>query len=141
MISDVFPKLTGGNYRVTSPKDFSYNCVAWAAGETSAWWDHLGGYWPESVKRDGSIAAYVDVFVSLGFERCATPEHEPGFEKVAVFGNGGQFTHAARQLPSGLWTSKLGSLEDIEHQDLASVSSPDYGQPVQFLRRAIGRGA
>ena len=141
VLSEIFPKLSGGNFRVTSPKDAAYNCVAWAAGETNAWWDHLDGYWPENIKRGGAVTAYVDVFVSLGFEQCATSEYEPGFEKVAVFGNGGQFTHAARQLPSGLWTSKLGSLEDIEHQDLASVSIPDYGRPVQFLRRAIGRGA
>ena len=139
-ISEIFPKLTRENSRATSPKDPAYNCVAWAAGETRAWWDHLYGYWPENVKREGSIAAYVDVFVLLGFERCATSEYELGFEKIAVFGNGGQFTHAARQLPSGLWTSKLGSLEDIEHQDLASVSIPDYGRPVQFLRRGIGGG-
>ena len=141
VLSEIFPRLARGNFRVTSPKDSAYNCVAWAAGATGAWWDHLDGYWPENVKRGGSITAYVDVFVSLGFEQCATPEYEPGFEKVAVFGNGGQFTHAARQLPSGLWTSKLGSLEDIEHQDLDSVSIPDYGRPVQFLRRAVGRGA
>lgn len=133
---DIFPKLTGGNHRVTSPEDRTYNCVAWAAGKTDAWWDHLFGYWPDNASRDGSIAAYVDVFASLGFELCETPHQESGFEKIAIYGSDeGRFTHVARQLPSGLWTSKLGSLEDIEHQDLASISIPDYGHPVRFLRR------
>ena len=132
----IFPKLTGGNHSITSPKDPTYNCVAWAAGKTNAWWDHLYGYWPDNASRDGSIAAYVDMFASLGFELCETPQQELGFEKIAIYGNDeGQFTHVARQLPSGLWTSKLGSLEDIEHQDLASISIPDYGHPVRFLRR------
>ena len=134
-LDDIFPKLQDGNYNVTSPKDCAYNCVAWAAGETGSWWDHVFGYWPKNARRDGSIAAYVEVFVSLGFEACATPQHEAGFEKIAIYGVGGQFTHVAKQLPSGSWTSKLGSLEDIEHQDLASISIPDYGRPVQFLRR------
>ena len=137
-LSEIFPKLTKGNSSVTSPKDHAYNCVAWAAGKTDAWWDHLYGYWPENAKQDGSIAAYVGVFMSLGYERCPTSNYEPGFEKLAIFGNAGQFTHVARQLPSGSWTSKLGSLEDVEHQELASLSIPDYGQPVQFLRRAMG---
>ena len=136
-LTDIFPKLTRGNHRVTSPKGHTYNCVAWAAGKTDAWWDHLFGFWPDNISRDGSIAAYVDVFVSLGFELCETPQQEPGFEKIAIYGgNAGQFTHVARQLPSGLWTSKLGSLEDIEHQDLASISIPDYGRPARFLRRS-----
>lgn len=135
-LSEIFPKLARGSFRITSPQDPAYNCVAWAAGENGSWWDHLYGYWPENVKRDGSIAAYVELFVWLGFEPCETSEYEPGFGKIAVFGNGGQFTHVASQLPSGLWTSKLGSLEDIEHPDLASVSIPDYGQPVRFLRRS-----
>lgn len=136
-LSEVFPALEVGNHRVTSPKDCAYNCVAWAMGETGVWWDHLFGYWPPGARRDGSVAAYVGVFVSLGFDPCAAAKHEPGFERIAVFANGGQFTHVAKQLPSGLWTSKLGSLEDIEHQDLACISIPDYGRPAQFLRRPI----
>ena len=133
---DTFPNLKSGNHKVTSPKDCAYNCVAWAAGETGAWWDHLFGYWPDNARRDGSVAAYVGLFVSLGFELCTTPQHEPLFEKIAIFGgDGGEFTHVARQLASGAWTSKLGSLEDIEHEDLACISIPDYGRPVEYLRR------
>ena len=29
-----------------------------------------------------------------------------------------EVTHAARQLPSGKWTSKLGDADDIEHNTL-----------------------
>ena len=34
-----FPNLGGSNYRVTSPKDGAYNCIAHAAGEDDKWWD------------------------------------------------------------------------------------------------------
>ena len=40
---------------------------------------------------------------------------EPGFEKVALYALGGVPKHAARQLSSGRWSSKLGDLEDVEH--------------------------
>ena len=66
------------------PRHCAYNCVAWAAGQTDTWWDHLFGYWPNSASRDGSVAAYAGLFASLGFELCETSLHEPGVEKIAV---------------------------------------------------------
>ncbi len=42
---------------------------------------------------------------------------EGGVTKVAIYGDidADSWTHAARQLPNGKWTSKLGDFEDIEH--------------------------
>jgi hypothetical protein len=37
-LEDVFPGLQGTAYRVTSPADRGYNCIAWAAGVTDDWW-------------------------------------------------------------------------------------------------------
>jgi hypothetical protein len=34
-IEAAFPRLRGGNYQVTSPREDAYNCVAWAVGDTS----------------------------------------------------------------------------------------------------------
>lgn len=44
-------------------------------------------------------------------------------------------THAARQLSSGHWTSKLGDCEDIEHFALDGVANKIYGAAVVFLKR------
>lgn len=44
----------------------------------------------------------------------------------------------ARQLPNGNWTSKLGTLEDIEHRALSAVEGNDYGNVVRILRRPLG---
>ena len=43
-------------------------------------------------------------------------------------------THAARQLASGLWTSKLGHSEDIEH-DLRALEGDTYGMVALLLKR------
>ncbi|HEY6350039.1 MAG TPA: hypothetical protein VI636_11580, partial [Candidatus Angelobacter sp.] len=61
-------------------------------------------------------------------------------EKIAVFGHKAQDgtvtpTHAALQLESGEWTSKLGPFEDITHKKLEDVNGPTYGKPVCFMSR------
>ena len=86
--------------------------------------------------QDSSVEAYVDLFRELGFEESANSEPEPGFEKIALYARAGEFTHVARLLDSGNWTSKLGVLEDIEHDDLDSLADGSYGRPFMFLRRA-----
>jgi hypothetical protein len=133
-----FPGLTRGTYSITSPPDPSYNCAAWAAGETIRWWDpslQQGYYWPSSVARDQSVTALVAAFASLGFESCADSRPEPGFEKLAIYADThGLPTHVARQLPTGTWTSKLGASEDIEHEALQQLEGAVYGRVVKCLR-------
>ena len=45
----------------------------------------------------------------------------------------------ARQLPSGLWTSKLGESEDIEHQ-VEGLEGSSYGNVLVYLCREIPHG-
>jgi hypothetical protein len=44
-------------------------------------------------------------------------------------------THAALQLESGLWTSKLGEFEDINHLTPNAVAGPVYGGVLCYLER------
>ena len=44
--------------------------------------------------------------------------------------------HAARQLPNGRWTSKLGELEDIEHV-LHDLEGAAYGSVVLVMKRPV----
>jgi hypothetical protein len=46
----------------------------------------------------------------------------------------GKPTHAARQVGYGKWTSKLGSLVDIEH-DINGVSGTRYGSVAVIMKR------
>jgi hypothetical protein len=90
--------------------------------------------WPASARREETLAALVEAFQSLGYTTCADDSLEPGFEKVALYALGGAPKHAARQLPNGRWTSKLGELEDVEHT-LDGLNGVWYGSVVEILRR------
>jgi hypothetical protein len=141
-LEDVFPRLRGAEYRIDSPQDPDYNCIAHVVRDKGGcWWPDLGGQdsWPEGVPREEAPAAFLAAFATLGYVMCAGEELEPGFEKVALFANEhGVPTHAARQLESGRWTSKLGGLEDIEHalHDLEGVA---YGSVELLMKRPWAR--
>lgn len=94
------------------------------------------GYWPEGLPREETLSAFVTAFEKLGYQVCDDGRLESGYEKVALYAKEGKPTHAARQLQSGYWTSKLGRLEDIEHEDEEGVSGPVYGEPILFMKRA-----
>jgi hypothetical protein len=134
----VFPGLVGKEYRVTSPEDDVYNCIAWAAGVTSGWWwpDKAGqGHWPTGIPREPTVDAFRLMFATLGFEPCPDADPERGFEKIALFATeAGVPKHAARQLATGRWTSKLGIFEDIEH-DLRDLEGTVYGSVALIMRR------
>ena len=135
-MSEAFPRLTESSYRSTSPADMRYNCVAWAAGDSQHWWQP-GVHWPVPTSRDDfGVGALEQAFQSLGYEACPDDLLETGFEKVALYGFGFFYTHAARQLASGKWTSKLGKAEDIEYDCPDDVAGGLYGEVVQFMRRA-----
>jgi hypothetical protein len=140
-LEDDFPKLRELGYAITSPKDFFYNCVAWAADrDDERWWpiddDDLPPYvWPDGCWDDDTLAAFVFAFRSLGYSARGSRVVESGFEKVAIFTAAGIPTHVARQLPSGAWTSKIGSSYDIEHP-LGALEGVRYGAVQMILRRA-----
>jgi hypothetical protein len=138
-LEETFPGLAGCDHRVTSPPSRRYNCIAWAAGDTANWWWPIPGvnevFWPAEVPRTEELAAFRYAFATLGYSVCDSDALEPGFEKVALFANEqGVPLHAAGQLPSARWTSKLGELEDIEHA-LRDLEGIEYGKVVLVLKR------
>ncbi|MBV6519051.1 MAG: hypothetical protein DYG84_08245 [Candidatus Brocadia sp. AMX3] len=130
-IEKAFPNLRVSGYSITSPVTPEYNCIAWAAGETESWWepDPLSlYYWPSNTPRQYTAEAYKKAYEKIGYAVCNNPAYEEGFEKIAVYVDShGKPTHAARQLSAGIWTSKLGSLEDIEHVTLDDLTGFSYG--------------
>ena len=140
-IENFFPRLVSERYRIASPRTPRYNCIAWAAGDDTAWWepDPLDlYYWPYDVPRQPTLEAYTQAFRTLGYTPCDTAKVEAGFEKIAIYvDNTGRPTHLARQLPDGKWTSKLGKLEDIEHPTLEGLTGSVYGSVRLILRRRI----
>ena len=92
-------------------------------------------YWPPGVPREYTVEAYRAAIETCGFAVCKTSEPEPGFEKVALYAIGAEPQHAARQLPSGSWTSKLGMADDIEHGTLEALEGEEYGNVALLMRR------
>jgi hypothetical protein len=124
-----FPNLPEDSYIVSSDDTWNalvrYNCIAHAAGDRERWWwpDSQGlvgyvVYWPPGVDFEVTLKAFIDAFRTKGFVPCEemNTELEPGCEKVVLYTDPdtNEPTHAALQLPSGSWTSKLGDWEDID---------------------------
>ena len=139
-IEQAFPKLRSSGYDITSPADPRYNCIAWAAERNDRWWwpNHpfdSGYYWPMAVPNDERLETFVTAFEMLGYEPCPDAPLETDFEHVAIFVKDDRVSHAARQLPDGTWTSKLGPQEDISHELDALHDNNEYGKVAQIMRR------
>lgn len=134
-----FPRLASGRVAVTSPPSGVYNCIAWAAGDEQSWWwpDILEtSYWPPGIPRLETLEAFERAYATLGYQPCADGSFETGWSRVAVYaGTDGTPTHAARQLPDGTWTSKLGGLEDIMHERLDQLDGVLFGAAARFFKR------
>jgi hypothetical protein len=136
-MDDLFPNLAAEGFTTTSAASRRYNCIAWAAGRADAWWwpdPQFVCYWPDAAPRRETLDAFVAAFETLRYQRCSEADADDGFEKIAIYQSGGLPTHAARQLPDGAWTSKLGRNIDITHT-LRGLEGPEYGQVAIFMRR------
>ncbi|CAM3070493.1 hypothetical protein BST27_17355 [Mycobacterium intermedium] len=154
MLETALPVLKRINYRIVLPKTEQYNCIAWAAGDQTRWWhpfaaraagrrcaahglpDHC--FWPLADYAH-SMTTYIAAFETVGYRLCAfDPSPEPGIEKIALY----QWpdldgcSHAARQLPSGVWVSKVNDLPGIAHLRPSDLEGKQgYGQVVEYMFR------
>ena len=103
---DVFPRLADVQWRVKSPFDRTYKCIAWAACRTDhIWWPHeddplpKGIYWPPGIPRNRKVETFVQAFERLGYRPCGKDSSfEFGYQKVAIYAWNPDFvTHMARQ--------------------------------------------
>ena len=54
---------------------------------------------------------------------------------IALYAKDGLCTHAARRLPNGLWTSKLGYYHDIQHSTPQSLEGYIYGKVYCYMNK------
>jgi hypothetical protein len=113
-------------------------------------WPREGYFWP-GASCEETLAEFTSVFAMYGYEYCGTAlmqgtdALEPGYEKIALYAKGAEFTHVARQNRDGSWTSKLGSDIDIRHDhpnDLPEEGlrkcKTAYGVAMHFFKRRVG---
>lgn len=134
-----FPNSAQEHLIETSEDTPIYNCIAWAYGVDNKWFwpdNHPYSYWPPSIPRQENLETFIQLFEEIGYQECGSHEFEVGYEKIAIYCDNitGQPTHAARQLETGKWTSKLGDGIDIEHS-IFSLNGGFYGNATRFLKR------
>jgi hypothetical protein len=132
---------------ITSSSTVDYNCFAWAASKDDEWWDPnpmKEGYWPPDVLRQETLQSYIAAYQTIDYEICDGEDFEEGFEKIAIYVNDiGKPAHAARQLPGGEWTSKIGVWEDVKHEFSEKFifeirgKTIDYGKIAAVMRKKI----
>lgn len=143
IIFQSFPGLKNDrNFKITSPEDPKYNCIAWAAIKNNVWlWPTNGNLdaliWPKSIPRNTEVLSFKLLFESYGYELCTEWKYEHHFQKVGFYvDKKNQITHGTRQTINGHWTSKLGSGWDIEHNNPFSIEGDEYGKVIFFMKRA-----
>jgi hypothetical protein len=145
-ITSWFPSLAQDpGFEVKSRDDPDHNCIALAADITNRWWwpptpnppTTVGRDWPDEARDEESLVAFVEAFQTIGYKRCKNGTRRRGLEKVAIYTDpgSGRPKHAAKQLPDGTWTSKLGPYWDISHTAPAGVEGTSYGKVAVYLSR------
>jgi len=139
--SPLFPGTLAHPFLITSPPAKNYNCIAWACEDSSAWYwpdpDH-NNFWPDNVPREVTLGAFQLLFEHLGYEACLDDSLEKRFQKIAIYSDSNNTpTHAARQLPNGNWTSKLGSWYDVAHT-VQNMDNGQYGKVAIIMRKKSG---
>lgn len=136
----IFPNLGTTGYQITSAEDPNYNCIAWAAERSDIFlWPHPH-FWPSHIPQEETIEAFIQLYSELGYKVCTNGDLEKSIEKVAIYVDAqGVPTHAARQLSTGAWTSKLGRSYDIEHHLPEGLNSDGYGSPSVYMSRSVDK--
>ena len=77
------------------------------------------------------------MYASQGYQLCDDWNFEVKYKKIALYinDNTGYFTHAARQLRNGFWTSKLGPSFDITHETPFTIEGNHYGRVNAFMSK------
>ena len=133
-----FPRLGGQRFTIIGPASRAYNCVAYVAGDSTQWWgSSQQAYWPPGLEPSRRTESLIEMFESLGYERCGSAELEGGFRKIALYEDSGNWKHVAVQTTEGRWRSKLGEGPGIEHESPESLSGENYGNPTVFMRRPL----
>jgi hypothetical protein len=137
------PALRGGvGYRDTSEETIIYNRLSWALGITWTRYDPepkcTRYFWFPGLPRKWDEPTIRLLFENHDYSLAENSEFELGYEKVVFYSDDKAIPqHFARQLPNGKWTSKIGDLNDIEHDTLECLVSPLYGRLGLVLKRRL----
>jgi len=69
-LQGLFPKLADSNFSIESAMTPQYNCIAFAVGDESQWWEHGARlcYWPPGMTEGGTLDSWIRVFERHGYD-------------------------------------------------------------------------
>jgi hypothetical protein len=138
---DIERDFPGMEYEVRSDEDFNYNCLAFALGDSTNWWEPgvMGHYWPPGFPADTTVKTVSAIIATHGFVVENADPTTVSTDSVAIFAEGDKWTHFAK-FTNGEWSSKLGEDHDVTHVRLRDLegASPKYGRLVKILSRGVG---
>ena len=141
-LEQMFPSLSSAGYQVTSPATEDYNCIAWALNriDTVFWPDTMDLFaWPDTLPREEDLNVVISFFQTHGYKICRNSGLEKGVQKIALYILADdKFTHVARQLNDGAWTSKIAEHEDIKHESLLALVGDRCGRVGCVMKIKIG---
>ena len=133
---------------VSSEASRAYNCIAWALGIRDQWWEPHSpgsiaegrGYWPDGLPHDRAPETLRELFRQQRFVDCEDGDLDPRSVKIALYqmpekDGSYKWTHVARQLRTGLWTSKLGDSYEVTHQRPEDLDGHLYGDVYAYLAK------
>ncbi|KAF5061524.1 hypothetical protein DSECCO2_314540 [anaerobic digester metagenome] len=148
-ITQKFPKLLEDEkFEITSNATPDYNCIAWACLYNERWIQppfdgrpdlDCVTWWPPNVQAGLAPVYLIKLFEHFGYEVCDSYNHEDGYRKVALYYDDQKnvWTHAARELSNGFWTSKLGPYNDIQHCTPLELESDEYGIVYCYMKKRL----
>ena len=117
-------------------------------GIRDQWWEPYAaggiaedrGHWPEGLPHDREPDTLRELFRREGFVDCEDGSLDPALVKIALYrvqDNVGSYiwTHVARQLKTGLWTSKLGSSYEVTHRSTGDLEGELYGAVYAYMAK------
>ena len=131
-----FPALVGKDYDL-SDEDINCNCLAFALGDHSNWWEPpkgSGQYWPPGFPEDTTVKTAEAIIRVHGFTVVTSKDEIPETDAIAIYAIGEDWTHFAK-FSGGTWKSKLGEGHDIERVNLDDLTVDMYGEVVMVLSR------
>lgn len=131
-----FPLLIGKQYEL-SDENFTYNCLAYALGDESNWWEppkQSGQYWPPGYPDDTTLPTVEAIIRCHGFTVQVDIAITPETDAIAIYGAGNEWTHFAKCV-NGRWCSKLGDGHDVVDIRLEDLEGAIYGKVMKILCR------
>ena len=131
--------VEGQDFQITSAATDFYSCLAHAVHryDRVIWPDEDETCaWPDQLERIETLKMFREFFRLCGYLDCKDGQLQPRTEKIVLYKDQtGQVVHVARQLNNGHWSSKLGSLVDIEHISDRALESASYGKVAYYMWR------